>query len=72
MIKNKLKRKTNHGKKTTNTDYGHYEKVAGGIWAVWHKEHKKASLKNGVWLALFYGSKQEYKIKYVSMQNEFD
>jgi hypothetical protein len=32
----------------------------------------EAYLKNGVWLDLFYGSKQEYKIKYVSMQNEFD
>ena len=29
-------------------------------------------LKNGVWLDLFYGAKQEYKIKYVSIQNEFD
>ena len=32
----------------------------------------EAYLKNGVWLDLFYGSKQEYKIKYVSIQNEFD
>ena len=32
----------------------------------------EAYLKNGVWLDLFYGAKQEYKIKYVSIQNEFD
>ena len=32
----------------------------------------EAYLKNGVWLDLFYGSKQEYKIRYVSIQNEFD
>jgi len=29
-------------------------------------------LKNGVWLDLFYGLKQEYKIKYVDVQNGFD
>ena len=29
-------------------------------------------LKNGTWLDLFYGLKQEHEIRYVSIQSEFD
>ena len=32
----------------------------------------EAYLKNGIWLDLFYGLKQEHKIRYVSIQSEFE